>query len=117
MSNSRNFRPGRAAKRQSLKDQVKAKDRELAYMRGMSLGLEAQLAATKMERPADLEDWIRDVALPDMSPEERSEWEAMDDAQREAFMDQLGQRINTTHMLAIAGVDEVGSPAASTPDA
>lgn len=82
-------------------------------MKGMALGLEAQLAATKMERPADLEDWIRDVALPDMSPEERAEWDALGDEDRETFLDQLGQRINETKLLAIAGAGESPSPEAS----
>lgn len=96
-----------------MREQIKAQARELAYMRGMSIGLEAQLAATKMERPADLEDWIREVALPDMSDEERAEWDAMSDAQRETFMDQLGQRINATELLATAGAGEAPSPEGS----
>lgn len=113
MGNSRSFRPGRQARRQSLKDQIRGQARELAYLRGMTLGLEAQLAATKMERPADLEDWIAEVALPDMSPEERAEWDALSDEERETFLDQLGQRINETKALSVAGVDAAPSPEAS----
>lgn len=113
MSNSRNFRPGRTAKRLSQRQLIKAAELEIARQRGISLGLQAQLSATKMERPADLEDWIREVALPDMSPEERAEWDAMNDAQREAFIDELGVRINTTQLLATAGGGEAGSPEAS----
>lgn len=113
MSNSRRFRPGRQAARQSLKSQVKARDLELARQRGINLGLQAQLSASKMERPADLEDWIREVALPDMSPEERAEWDAMNEDERETFLDQLGQRINATKLLAMAGGDESASPGAS----
>lgn len=104
MGNSRNFRPGRQARRQSLKDQIRAQGRELAYMNGLTMSLQAQLAATKMERPVDLEDWINDVALGDMSPEERVQWVTMDEAQREQFMDELGVKINTTKNLAAVGI-------------
>lgn len=113
MSNSRAFRPGRQARRASMKDQLRAKDRELAYLRGMSLGLEAQLAATKMERPADLEDWINDVALQDMSDEERAQWDAMPPTDRETFLDELGQEINVSQKLLAAGVDVSAGPAPS----
>ena len=106
MGNSRNFRPGRSTRRRSQKDLIRSQGRELAYMKGLNLGLEAQLAATKMERPADLEDWINDVALGDMDPEEREQWDAMSDPEREHFMDELGQKINT---VAAIGVDDGGS--------
>jgi hypothetical protein len=104
MGNSRNFRPGRQARRQSLKDQIRAKERELSYMQGLTMSLQAQLAATKMERPADLENWINDVALADMSPEEREQWEALSEPERETFMDELGLKINTTMKLAAVGI-------------
>lgn len=68
-------------------------------MKGLALGLEAQLAATKMERPADLEDWIESVALEDMDADERAQWDAMADADRERFLDELGVKINTTQKL------------------
>lgn len=111
MSNSRAFRPGRQARRASQKDLLRSKDREIAYLRGMSLGLEAQLAATKMERPADLEDWINDVALADMSEDERAQWDAMSPDERETFMDELGVQINATQNLL--GADAPAGPAPS----
>jgi hypothetical protein len=113
MSNSRAFRPGRQARRASMKDQLRAKDRELAYLRGMSLGLEAQLAATKMERPADLEDWISNVAIPDMSDEERAQWDAMSPDERETFLDELGVQINASQKLLALDAGAPGSPAPS----
>lgn len=113
MSNSRAFRPGRAAARRSLKQQVRVNELELARQRGINLALQAQLSATKMERPPDLEEWINEVALPDMSDEERAEWDALDDAGRESFMDQLGEKINVSRALLAAGVDEPAGPAPS----
>lgn len=113
MSNSRTFRPGRTAARHSLKQQVRARDIELARQRGINLALQAQLSATKMERPPDLEEWINEVALPDMSDDERAQWDALDDAGRESFMDQLGQKINVSRALLAVDADGAGSPSAS----
>lgn len=103
MGNSRRFRAGRQAKTQSLKAQLKAIDRENSYYRGYAASLEAQLAATNMERPADLDEWIDSVALPDMDPEERQAWEAMSEPERDRFKDELGQQINATKLMAARG--------------
>lgn len=103
MGNSRNFRPGRRQRTLSIKQQVKQLERENAYQRGLAASLQAQLAATRMERPADLEQWIDEVALADMDPDERDAFDALSPAERETFIDQLGQRINTTRLLLDAG--------------
>jgi len=111
MSNTRRFKPGRQARRQSLKAQLKQAEAENAYYRGFATSLQAQLRATQMERPADLDEWIESV-IPDMDEAERAEWEAMTPDEREEFLDQLGHSINVAQELAAAGVDEPASPTA-----
>jgi hypothetical protein len=106
MGNARKFRPGRQAARLSQRNTIKAMDLELARQRGINLALQAQLSASKMERPADLEEWIESVALPDMSPEERAQWDSMTDEERETFKDELGLKINTAQKLAAIGLTE-----------
>lgn len=53
-----------------------------------------------LARPADLEDWINEVALGDMDSDERAEWDAMNDEEREAFVDALGQRLAVAENLS-----------------
>lgn len=53
-----------------------------------------------LARPADLEEWINEVALGDMSSDERAQWGAMSDDEREAFVDALGQRLAVAENLA-----------------
>lgn len=52
-----------------------------------------------LARPADLEDWINEVALGDMDADERAEWDAMDDGERENFVNALGQRLAAVEKL------------------
>lgn len=98
MGNTRRFRAGRQGKVLSQKEQLRQLRAENAYLSGYAASVEAQLAAAKMERPADLEEWI-DSVLPDLSDEERTEWDAMSPEEREAFKDALGQQINQAEAL------------------
>jgi hypothetical protein len=100
MGNTRTFKPGRAQKRLSQKQQIRLLEHELAYADGALQATQAQLAATRMERPSDLEEWIQEVAIPTMDREEREAWDAMSDTERETFKDELGQRINATKIMA-----------------
>lgn len=92
------MKAGRQAKNWNLKDQLKQRDAEIAYLKGLCMGLQAQLSASKMERPPDLDEWIETI-LPDMDPDERAEWDALTDAQKEALKDSLGEQINTEKLL------------------
>jgi hypothetical protein len=98
MGNTRRFNPSRRQKVLSLKEQNKQLAAEAGYYHGLATALAAQQEAAKMERPADLEEWLASV-IPDMSPEELAEWESMSAEEREAFTDELGQRINAQEKL------------------
>lgn len=62
--------------------------------------IEKLRAQPVLARPADLEDWINEVALGDMDDVERAQWDAMSDDEREAFVDALGQRLAVAENLA-----------------
>lgn len=100
MGNSRRFKPGRQARRFSLKDQLRQARAENEYYRSYAEAVQAQLTASRMERPADLDEWIDQVALPAMDEEERQAWDAMDDDEREHFKDELGTQIRATELLS-----------------
>ena len=100
MGNSRTFKPGRRQKRLGQKQQIKTLEMQLAYADGALQATQAQLAATRMERPSDLEAWIEEVAIPTMDREEREAWDAMSDTEREHFKDELGQQLNATQIMA-----------------
>lgn len=108
MGNSRQFRAGRKAKVEHQKETIRRLTAQVGYLEGLSLGLAAQVEASKMERPADLEDWI-DSVIPDLSDEERAEWDAMDEDERQSFIDALGQQVNVSKTL----LDAAGNPSAS----
>lgn len=76
-----------------LKEAVKFQSDEIERLNGL-------LAANQLERPADLEDWINEVALGDMDGDERAEWEAMSADEKEAFVDALGQRLAAAERLS-----------------
>ena len=99
MGNTRRAKPGRQARVLSQKDEIRRLKAEVQYTTGYAESLQAQLAATRMERPADLDQWIEDEAIPLMDKEERDAWEAQTPEEREAFKDELGQRINTQKLL------------------
>lgn len=111
MGNSRQFRAGRRQKVLSQKERIRQLTAQLGYQEGLNMALAAQVQAAKMERPADLEEWI-DSVVPDLSDEERAEWDAMSDDEREAFKNALGQKINAERVLLEAG--EQASPSAGS---
>jgi hypothetical protein len=93
MGNTRRFNPSRRQRVLGLKEQNKALRGQLTYAEGFIQGQQAIIAATKMERPPDLEEWVESI-LPDMNDAERAEWDAMDPADRAEFLDSLGEQIN-----------------------
>jgi hypothetical protein len=101
MGATRQFRAGRRGKVLSQKQKIKSLNAEAGYLRGLAMRLAAENEALKMKRPADLEDWVNEV-LDDLSPEERAEFDGFSAEEREAFLDQLGQRINVSK--AVLGV-------------
>lgn len=109
MSNTRIFRPGRKAKRLSQKQQIKTLNAQVGYLQGLAMGLAAENEALKMERPADLEDWV-DSILDDLSEDERAEWDAMSGEDQQQFLDRLGQNINVSKAVLDAGEEASPSP-------
>lgn len=112
MGHSRRFRAGRQARRISQKEQIKALTAQVGYQQGLNMALAAELEAYKMDRPADLEEWV-DSILDDFSEEEREQFESMDHEERQEFLDRLGQRINVSKALLDAG-DEARPTQAGT---
>lgn len=98
MGNSRQFRPGRSQARLSQKAQIRQLRAETAYYRGYAESVQAQLAATKMERPEDLDEWVESI-LPDMDDNERAVWDSLSPAEQEDFKESLGQKINQEKLL------------------
>ncbi len=98
MGNTRRFNPSRRQKVLGLKADNRRLAAEAGYYRGLALGLAAEAEAARMERPADLEEWV-DSILPDLDAEETAQWEAMSDEERATFVDQLGQRISASEKL------------------
>jgi hypothetical protein len=99
MSNKNGFSPRRKAAVRGLKAENKRLREEAEYNRGLAMSTQAQLAATRMERPPDLDDWIEAEVVPLMNKEEREEWFAQTPEEMEAFKDELGQRINAAKLL------------------
>lgn len=81
-----------------LKEQNRRLVAALGYQEGLTQALAAQNQALKMERPADLEEWVASIQ-DDLSEEEKAEWDALTPEDREQFLDQLGQRINVAEAL------------------
>lgn len=103
MGNTRRFNPSRRQAVRSLKQRNKDLRSEIGYLEGLVMVTEAKLAASRMERPADLDEWVANALIDgDMSPEEVAEWEAMSPGEQQEFLDQLGQRINES----IAAADQ-----------
>lgn len=75
-----------------LREMVKFQSDEIERLNGL-------LNSPILARPDDLEDWINEVALGDLSDSERAEWDAMSDDERERFVDALGQRLATVENL------------------
>lgn len=98
MGNTRRARAGRQSKVYGQKDRIKQLELQVAYLEGLTMSLQAQLSATKMERPPDLDEWVESI-LPDMDDEERALWDSMSDEAREMFKDELGVKINTEKLL------------------
>lgn len=98
MGNTRQFRAGRRQKVLSQKERIKQLTQELGYTQGLLMATAAELEATKMERPADLDEWV-DSIVEDMDEGERSEWDSMDEAEKAAFKDKLAERINRSKAL------------------
>ena len=115
MGNSRKFRPGRVAARRSQKQQIRALHAQLGYQQGLNEALVAQLEASRMERPPDLDEWIENDIIPLMDKEEREAWDAMDADELEAFKDRLGQRINASKLMLDGDGSEDPTPAAPLP--
>lgn len=99
MSNTRRFKPERKQQVGTLRQEIAGYKAMLKFQSDRIADLEAQLAATKLERPADIEEWINEVALGEMDDDERAEWDAMSDYERERFVDALGQRLAATERL------------------
>lgn len=98
MGNSRTFRPGRQAARRSQKQQIRDLKAQLWYQQGLNEAVIAQLEAARMERPPDLDEWVASI-VPDMDEAEREAWDAMNDIEREEFLDRLGQKINMSKVM------------------
>lgn len=98
MGNSRRFKPGRQARRESQKEQIKRLTAQVGYQQGLNMALAAELEATKMERPADLEEWV-DSVYADLDDQEREAWDGLTEAEQQSFLDQLGRRINVSKAL------------------
>lgn len=98
MGNTRHFRAGRAAKRDSMRAKIKKLSAQVGYLEGLSMALAAEKEAAHMERPPDLEEWVESVTG-ELSEEELAELDGMSPEQREQFIDQLGRRINTSLAL------------------
>jgi hypothetical protein len=99
MSNKNGFSPKRKAEVRGMKTEIKQLKAESSYNRGLAAGAQAQLAATRMQRPADLDDWIENEVVPLMNQEEREAWLDQTPEEMEAFKDELGRRINTEKLL------------------
>lgn len=98
MGNTRRFNPSRRQRVLSLKERNKQLAQEAGYYQGLVMAQAAQLEAMHMERPEGLDEWI-DTILGDLDEQELAEWESMTPAEREMFVDQLGQRIKTQEAL------------------
>jgi hypothetical protein len=98
VGNQRRFNPSRRQKVLGLREQNKRLVAALGYQEGLTQALSAQLRASTMERPADLEEWVASIE-DDLSEQERAAWDELDPQEREEFLDQLGQRINVSGAL------------------
>ena len=99
MGNTRRAKPGRQSKTLSLRDEnaylksmVKFQSDEIERLNGL-------ISEPELERPADLEDWINEVALGEMSVDERAEWDAMSAEEKEHFVDALGAQLTKAGMI------------------
>lgn len=112
MGNSRQMRAGRRAKVESQKEQIKRLTSQVGYQQGLNMALAAEMEAMRMERPADLEEWIESI-VPEMNDEELADWNSMEEQERQDFIDRLGQRINVSKALLDAGAEAGPTPSAS----
>jgi hypothetical protein len=102
MGNTRRFNPSRRQRVLGLKEQVRALNAQNGYLSGQIAAERAIHAASLMERPPDLDEWVAQ-ATQDFDGEERAQWEAMSEDEQAAFIEELGAKINTSRAL----LDEV----------